>query len=75
MLNEKETDRFKYSGDRAIQGRGAMTDLEYCRFRQTEAGDYIRAAGPDRIGAMRGAEDWILEEALLEALCNQEKST
>ena len=68
MPNEKQTDRFNYSGDAQIPGRGTMTDLEYCHFRQTEAGDYIRAGGPDTRGAMRGAEDWTAEEAILRSM-------
>jgi hypothetical protein len=53
-------------GDAQIPGRGMMTDLEYCHFRQTEAGDYLRAAvGSDSSGAMRGAEDWLFEELII----------
>ena len=59
--------RFAYCTDAIIPGKGSMTDLEYCRFRQTEAGDYLRAGGTDKRGAMSGAEDWLMEEALIRA--------
>lgn len=42
-----------------------LSDLGYSRLRQTTAGEYIRSGGPDVQGAMRGAEDWLMEEALI----------
>lgn len=30
---------FQYSGDGSIPGKGGMSDLEYCHFRQSEAGE------------------------------------
>jgi len=47
-----------------------MSDLERCGREQQECGDYIRGGGPDQRGARQGAEDWLMEEALLRSQNN-----
>lgn len=39
--------------------------LRRCEDEQQVCGDYIRSGGPDQRGAMRGAEDWLMEEAMI----------
>jgi len=43
------------------------TDAELirCAAEQTDCGDYIRSGGPDQRGALRGAADWLMEEAII----------
>ncbi len=49
-------------------GRDSMTpadEIARCAKEQAACGDYIRAGLPDQRGAQRGAEDWLMEEALI----------
>jgi len=39
--------------------------IDRCIAEQAGCAEYIATGGPDAVGAMRGAEDWIMEEAIM----------
>ena len=48
-------------------------DLAQCIEEQRKCTDYLKGDGPDKAGALRGLEDWIMAEVLLR-IKDREKS-